>query len=441
MVRGIFLFLLLIGCSSDPPTDPQQTEPAPITWGLVSSTAQLVNEVLDPAICQSGWTRLKEDLDGKSQGHLPPLQKDYVKRFETLRDFATAAANVKPLLGEAIGIIRISTMWPCWSSSADWPGHVDQAIHTLQQAGWTVELSLLQRDSYPTSLHGSDGFGLGGWAHDNAPDEFVDYVERVLEKLYGRLPPLTRIYLANEPVSALFEGYLNGEGKWPPGGKAAGKSLGKALINMRDAFKRAGSKVYGAGHVPAVSVNIRPMTSKDTDEAKTLDLVRNWWLLNGVVMGCNDDNFSGLCNRDKVGPIDEIGLTFYGTMSATDAAVNIADGVPMSLPDHNFVPNAFWFGEALSELYGVYDVSIGVSEVGFSSGSTDKMETWLQEYKSRVGIVTPKGDSTFIQIHTLFESAEFSAGEWYFHMAEGCNGSACKLTPWGERALAVISEN
>lgn len=440
MVRSLFFILALSACNGGDKKPVDSQEPTSITWGLVSSTAQLVNEAVDPEFCQSGWTRLKEDLDGKNQGHLPPLQKDYVRRFDTLRDFATAAASVKPLLDDSLGVIRISTMWPCWSANEAWPGYIDQTIHTLQEAGWTVELSLLQRDSYPTALHSNDGFSLGGWAHDRAPEEFAAYVEHVLDKLDVRLPPNTRIYLANEPVSALFEGYLNGEGKWPPGGKAAGKSLGKALLNMRDAFKAAGSKVYAAGHIPAVSINIRPMENKDTAEAKTLDLVRNWWLLNGIVMGCQDDTFSGSCQRDGVGPIDELGLTFYGTMSATDQTVEISDGVSMSIPTHDFVPNAFWFGEALSDLYGIYDVSIGVSEIGFSSGSADKMENWLQEYKSRVNVVTPAGDSTFIQIHTLFESAEFSAGEWFFHVAEGCNGTACKLTPWGERLLEILAE-
>ncbi len=409
------------------------------TWGLVSSTMQLVSDSVDPTACPSGWTKLYEELSFQGQGGIVPLQRSYVKRFVNLENFKNASVEAKPLFGNLFPVFRLSLVWPCWQASEDWQNEMAETIRALQEAGWQIEVTLLHHDSYPASLHTGD-IKNSGWANPSAVSEFTSYVQSTVNRLSQVLPPKTRFFIANEPIATLFNGYLSPEGKWPPGGKNAPKSMAQAMVNLRDALTEAGRIVKSAGFVPVIAQNIRPLSGKFTDSlpAQNLNYIWNWWLLSSLITGCLDNNFDNVCEDENEGHlVEEIGLTFYGTMEANSETVafGLPEGeeVEMALPNMNFAPNAQAFEEALTQVFARYGedvLGVGVAEIGFSASRTETMVEWLNWY--RTVIARNEKPVAFVELHTLFESAEFSVGDWVFHLVEGCLSEPCRLTPWGQ---------
>lgn len=412
-------------------------------WGVVIPTMQLVHESVDPVICPSGWTMLQQELALEGNGHLPPLQAAYVNRFGNLFEFARATIAAKTALGASIPVLRLSTVWPCWAASERWRNEMAQVAQDLIEAGWRIELTLLHHDSYPATLHNVGGFGLGGWSNNMAANAFAEYVRSVTTTLQGILPAGSRIYIANEPEALLFNGYLDQGGKWPPGGKNAGRSLAKAFFNMRTALREAALVVTRAGFEPAIAINVRPLLgSTGTEADRALEHLHNWWLLDALVNGCDDDNFSNACHNSTDPVSITIGLTFYGHMRTDDKTVELVDGVNMSLPVINVEPDADLFGHTLEDIYSAYGGDVGVAEIGFSSAVPYRMEQWLREYLSAAELALPTNTPSFIQLHTLFEGAEFSEGEWRFHLLDGCGDEEpCESTPWGMQVFEVISSS
>jgi beta-glucosidase/6-phospho-beta-glucosidase/beta-galactosidase len=457
--KNTFLSLAIVmaaaGCSKNASDqmDASESDAAYSTtdtyWGFVTSTAQLVRESVDPEVCESGWTALVRQLGTKGEGALPPLQTDYVTRFETLDNFSAAAERVFPLIEGGIKTLRISLMWPCWTQSESWRTRMASLISELQTTGYTIELMLSHHDSYPIMLHDeTPNFGIAnsGWANDSAPEAFASYAWSVVETLGNVLPQGTRVYLVNEPVGMLMNSYL-GTGSWPPGGKRAGTSFAKAMLNMRDGIKQAAEILADIGWETAVAKNIRPVTG-ETQTDKELDFVFNWWLLDALVYGCIDDNFDQFCETDGEIPnaVDVIGMTFYGTMHAGDETVELRKTPTpklLHLPVMSFVPDASDFDVALRALvYRYQTVAFTVAEIGLSSGKVDTMTDWLLSYRDVLAAFASERDQleNAIGIHTLFESAEFTTGEWHFHAIEGkCLhvGQACTLTPWGRRLMEI----
>jgi len=418
------------------------------TWGVVVSTIQLVHESVDPVICPSGWTELQSELAARGEGQLPPLQTAYVNRFANLFEFMRASMAAKAELWESLPVLRLSTVWPCWAANEQWRNEMGQTVQNLLAVGWRIELTLLHHDSYPAAFHSTGGFGLGGWSHDAAADAFVEYARSVTVTMQRILPAGSRIYIANEPEALLFNGYLDQSGKWPPGGKNASKSLAKAFLNMRRALREAARAVTEAGFEPAIAINVRPLLdSKGTPPERVLDHLHNWWLLDALVRGCNDNNFSGSCDDPEPAVLETIGSTFYGSMKADDKTVELADGIDMALPLINVQPDADLFRRTLEDVYIAYGGSVGVAEIGFSSAIPRQMELWLREYLSAAELAIPTDKSSFIQLHTLFEGAEFSEGEWRFHLLDGCGfdefgeEEGCQYTPWAEQVFEIISSN
>lgn len=410
------------------------------TWGVVVSTMQLVHDAVDPAICPSGWTMLQSELAARGEGQLPPLQAAYVNRFGNLFDFTRAAMAAQAELGTILPVLRLSTVWPCWAANERWRSEMGQTVQNLLAVGWRVELTLLHHDSYPAALHSVSGFGLGGWSHDAAADAFVEYARSVATTMQRILPAGSRIYIANEPEAMLFNGYLDQSGKWPPGGKNAGKSLAKAFLNMRTALREAARAVTEAGFEPAIAINVRPLlNSNGTPAERVLEHLHNWWLLDALVRGCNDNNFSGSCDDPEPAVLKTIGLTFYGHMKADDKTVELADGIDMALPIINVAPDADLFRRTLKDVYETYGGNVGVAEIGFTSAIPRQMELWLRDYLAAAELALPANTPSFIQIHTLFEGAEFSEGEWQFHLLNGCGDEElCEFTPWGLQVLEII---
>ena len=449
MKRSIFLLALiafLTACTSKEEQNPEDKTPSSVQWGLVSSTMQLVNESVDPSFCANGWTALKEDLDKEGQGDLVPLQKAYVQRFDTLNDFTNAAIEAHTLVNDVFPTLRISSGWPCFMENTEWQESMVNSISRLRNSGWKIELTLNHHDSYPINLD-AENITDSGWVNSRSSADFRSYVSSICKELnQGVLDSGTTIYLINEPVSYLFNAYL-GSGSWPPGGKRAGKSLAEALINMREGLNTAALVVESAGFRPAISKNIRPMTHGKDPIDETLEHVFNWWLLDALLTGCMDDNFDGACeDYREPSKIEVLGITFYGTMSSSDETVDFGrfgqQSSKMPLPNMNFVPTATYFKEALQAARQHFpDIEIRISEIGLSASNTSTMLDWLKAYQAVVDdladaeLVTPS-----MQIHTLFKSAEFSPGDWVFHLMEGCGETPCKLTPWGEALLEEYSQ-
>lgn len=460
MDKGAFLFLgaLSFACADntedavgprhgmsdagDVRADTPERRREPLTWGLVISTMQIVHEAVDPALCPSGWTMVQEELAREGNGQLSPLQAAYVNRFANLYEFTRAAIAARADIRDDIPTLRLSTVWPCWAGNGQWGNEMAQTIRALLDAGWHVELSLLHHDSYPAALHGKDGFLLGGWAHESAQSAFGAYVASVVKKLRGVLPQGSRIYVANELEGSLFNGHLDQTGKWPPGGKNAGKSMGRAFQNAREALYEAAVTLRAAGFEPAIAVNVRPLIlGSDTAPARTLDLLHNWWLLNALVRGCQDDAFTGSCERTREPVIDVIGLTYYGHMLEGVEQIPITDTATIVRPAIIVEPDAGNFQRALRTLRDTYDGTVGVAEIGFSSGSLSRATEWLRMYKDAVKLELGYEQQHFIQLYTLFEGAEFSEGEWHFHLLDGCGDEeSCQFTPWGMQVLEVIEQ-
>lgn len=457
MTKGAFLFAIAFGaagCSADdktvaeqkrhedaPPHHDTRSEPK-FAWGVEVSTVQLVNEAVNPATCPSGWTALQEQLAQGGNGHLPPLQAAYVRRFDNLYQFARASIAAHNEIGDTIPTLRLSTVWPCWAADESWRNGMAQAVQELQNAGWRVELTLLHHDSYPANLHGGAGFDLGGWAHESAADSFTAYAGSVIAMLRDVLPAGSRIYVANELEASLFNGYLDTSGKWPPGGKNAGRRMAQAFLHARDALREGVRLIRNAGLEPAIAVNVRPLLGNTGAAAdRTLEHLHNWWLLDALIRGCNDDAFAGVCDTTVEPAPVTIGLTYYGHMEPSEETVELAAGIALTVPAINVEPNADMFRQTLRDVHERYpDAALGVAEIGFSSGSIARMDGWLREYRDSVGLVLGYEERHFIQLHTLFAGAEFSEGEWHFHLIGECgeNNRSCDFTPWGERVMEIL---
>lgn len=410
------------------------------TWGVVVSTMQLVHESVDPAICPSGWTMLQSELATRGEGHLPPLQAAYVNRFENLYEFMRASVAARAALDTIIPVLRLSIVWPCWTANERWRNEMGQVVQDLVEAGWRIELTLLHHDSYPAALHSANGSGLGGWSNDAATDAFTEYARSVSTTMQRILPEGSRIYIVNEPEAMLFNGYLDQSGKWPPGGKNAGKSLAKAFLNMRTALREAARIVTEAGFEPAIAINVRPLLdSNDTPTERVLEHLHNWWLADALIRGCNDDSFSWSCDDPESAVLETIGLTFYGHMKASGDTVALTNEVDMALPIINVQPDADLFQLTLEGVYETYGGNVGVAEIGFTSARSRQMERWLREYLGAAELALPDEMPSFIQLHTLFQGAEFSEGDWQFHLLDGCGDEElCEFTPWGMDVFEVI---
>ena len=435
---SLIILAILASCRDE------TNESAPrIQWSAVNSTMQLVRAAVDSSVCPSGWTLLQEELAREGRGDLPPLQRAYVTRFVTLEEFAQAAVQARHLLIPVLRTLRFSVLWPCWQAAEIWRNDVVGAVRDLQSAGYTLELTLLHHDAYPVELHERTTGLLGGWAHPDAPANFEAYVESVLTRLNGVLEPGSVIYRANEPLSTLFNGYIGG-GTLPPGGTRAGKSLAQAMVNLRAALRAAGERVSAAGFRPAIAVNVRPLQENTGPSAALLDHVFNWWLMDALVLGCIDDDFDEHCERTERGVVSLIGITFYGAMRDSRESVDFS--LPsavyperaLALPAIDVTPHAGFFSTALQTTITRYSTAeVRVAEIGFSSVDESLMALWLRRYADAAShqIASPA-----IGLHTLFSSAEFSPGEWQFHLVRGCVTEPCELTTWGRAFLEIASQ-
>jgi hypothetical protein len=445
LVFNLSLIVLLATCSSEEKEkkeNEKSQKPTPIHWGLALSTIQLINETVNPQFCPSGWTILKDQLEAEEKGYLVPLQSSYVKRFKNLEEFTSATNEAFSLVGKTFPTLRFSLVWPCWNN-LEWREKVKETLSRLQEKGWQLEIALYHHDSYPAFLQ-SEGMGKitsSGWANPRIIEEFSHYTEIVIAELRAILPEKTIVYLSHEPVSYLFNAYL-GSGIWPPGGKRAGKSFATALFNLRETMRKAASLVKEANWQPALSLNLRPTIGIKNETDRTLDYLFNWWLPKAVIEGCLDNDFDEVC--EKTIPASEVkilGLSFYGSLSPSSETVVLTDqGKAMSLPLYDFSPNAQLFEETLRKARDLFPkIEIRVSEIGFSAAKTETMIQWFRQYREVIEELFQENliSQPVVQVHTLFESAEFSPGDWVFHLVEGCNEKPCQLTDWGK---ALINE-
>lgn len=460
--------LLCIHCGGGGGTSPDAGVPdGPICtpnheWIIPNSTMQLAQNLVDPNFCKSGWTELKAELDKQNAGGLPPLQPEYVNpkngQFASVRQFGEHLAASFGALGRAMPTTRFSLSWPCIMASPEIRTQFEEALAKALAAGYRVELTLSHRDSYPAALHKLPG-GLdlpGGWAHPDAPQAFADYVEIVLDMIGSLLPDGSVIYLSSEPMADLFDGYLHKNGKYPPGGKNAGRSLATALINARDAFMAAGRRLREYGYVPAIAQNIRPLRAQEyTPEELFLDYLYNWWLLDALVLGCLNDDFDleGTCERMEDPVVAHSDLTYYGTMQAKATLVEF--GLPggptrplldRTINPEDFAPDPGWFSTALEWMQDRYrqrldggTLKIAVAEIGFSDTDLTQKILWLQDYLT---VLNDLGIRS-LGLHGMFRHAEFQSGEWNFHMVARCEtsvpGGRCELTDWGQEVLDIIA--
>lgn len=439
----ISLTYTLLSCDTTP--DVPTVYRTNISWTAVSSTNQLVTESLSEEICPSGWTMLFSQLKESGESASVPLQEQYVKRFRSLGKFSQAAKKAFSLIGEKIPTLRLSLSWPCFGNIT-WRNSIVDTVQNLQEAGFVIELTLSHHDSYPASLHkpgGSAQIARSGWANPEAKNTYIAYVSDVIRLFKPILPTGTRVYLINEPIAMLFNSYL-GNGNWPPGGKRAIAGLYSAMINLRDAVHEGGKLIQEAQWEPAVAKNIRVKKEEDTLDP-ILDYVFNWWLLDALVNSCIDNFFSRECSEYYSQTIPfTVGITYYGTMQNKEEAVLIKPTptlfLQMPLPEMDFSPSSRYFSRAIFSTAKRYKNSlITIAEIGLSSGDTQKTKEWLLSYSKIVQENHAKNLEKNIGIHTLFESAEFSAGEWFFHILDGCDTNApCVFTPWGNALVNHI---
>lgn len=415
-----------------------------IKWGLPISLIQLVTETVSKETCPSGWTELYKRLKSEGKTELIPLQPNYVKRFADLNELNQTMDYAYPLVRRDFPVIRITLVWPCFQNPA-WQEKILQTVEHLQELGAEIELTLFHHDSYPASLETTD-IMTTGWANENAVAEFINYNANVISLFEGKIPKGTVIYLINEPMGYLFNAYL-GQGLWPPGGKKAAKTMAKALVNMRKGLYLAAKKLKDAGYKVAIAKNIRPVLNRENQPAESLDYIFNWWLLEALFNGCIDNDFDEKCEEKiEAAPIEILGITFYGTMQAGNETVEFGlpgkVGINMSLPEYDFAPNQIYFSEALEAVTDYFpNIKIGVAEIGFSAASVEKMAYWLISYKNAVEDFARTGkikNTPFVQLHSLFECAEFSPGEWVFHLIGLCGEEGCGLTEWGKRVIDII---
>lgn len=437
-------------------TDAGERNTHPIEWAGLNSSMQLVRDLVNRDMCASGWTVLLRDLRKEGRGHIVPLQPDYVNYFATVEEFGFALADTYRLLGDVLPVTRISLSWPCFMGSEIIRNEFLRAIGYVLEAGYRVELTLSHHDTYPAELHEHPEFGMfGGWAHPDAAAGFTAYAREVLEAGAGILPEGSVIYLATEPTPQLFDGYLSLDGKYPPGGSGAGRSLAQAMVNQRDAFLIAGRAIRAAGYVPALAPNIRPLGSaREEPGAALLEYLHNHWLADALTVGCIDDDFDawseqGECERLVEPAVDRLGITFYGNMAGTNQLIDFGlpgqATRPLARRWLDFESDQGQFRHALTFTIERYraemkarGLEVGVAEIGLSAGNSSTQLRWLEEYYTAM----EENGVLFAGIHGIFEHAEFSTGEWFFHLIARCQG-ACELTPWGEvfaRTVRVRSE-
>jgi hypothetical protein len=465
--RALFLLVVCVGVScgtnDDPfarlanrPDVPAMDVAVPKYAGpqivLLNSTVQLVNAATQ---CPSGWSWLVEQLTPEDQGHLPPIQPRYVDRFATVAAMHAAILDGVREFASLDPIVRVSLVWPCWAAEdGSWKRDMLTMLDALQDANLRVEIILSQHDSYPASLIDMKVVGpLHGWAHDNAVAEFLAYATDVMNQLEDHLAKGSRVYLVHEPMLPLFKGYL-WEQAWPPNQRFAQSSLVHAMRNLASALRSSAEVVVDAGHVPVIGKNIRLVNAKPEDPipSRTLNRLINWWLTDVLYRGCADNNFDGMDDIDGV-PCEtvrrttlfaEAGITFYGSMWVgsdppmlvrVDDETTLTIGVGIEDPS----PSSTAFEAALSSTLERYPwMTVHVAEIGFTAPPfSGKQRQWLRAYLEvydRVQeAISPNVGS--IGIHALFQHAEFTSGDHFFHLATGCGTSFCEVTPWGRDVL------
>ncbi|MDP3771581.1 MAG: hypothetical protein Q8R16_04725, partial [bacterium] len=252
-----------------------------------------------------------------------------------------------------------------------------------------------------------------------------------------------------EPIPQLMDGYIHREGKNPPGGRNAGTSLAAAMVRMRDAFLAAGPRIRDAGFVPSIAMSIRPLVGDvDLPGAAFLDFVHNDWLTIAMVEGCIDNDFDGRCESSQPPAVDRIGVTSYGVMHASRDTTMFA--MPGWRPEHilarrefyatDFVPDPAHLRAMLARVETRFieritdgSLQFGVSEIGFSSGSAATQLGWLDDALA----VIEEFPVQFLTIHAPLAHAEFSPGDWRFHLVDRC--CPPELTDWGRRALDTLA--
>ncbi|MBI4434798.1 hypothetical protein HY635_03235 [Candidatus Uhrbacteria bacterium] len=430
--------------------------PPRLTVGGSYSTVQLLAMLTDPGICPSGWTTLFEERFGQGKGEeaLIPLQPAYVREVDDYGDLpglADAIIGTHTVLGAQMPVVRISLFWPCVMANETVLAGYRDLITAVYGAGYEVELALVHHASYPAALHFAPAAvgTIGGWAHPDAPEAFSAYVTTVLAEIGPILSLGTSIDLAMEPVPQLMDGYIHREGKIPPGGRNAGHSLAVAMTHMRDAFLEAGPAIRAAGFVPAIGMNIRPLVGDaELPGAELLDFLHNDWFTDAMVGGCIDDDFDGVCESSRPPAVDRIGVTFYGVMHASRDTTEF--GLPGWRPElvlarrefypSDFAPDPTQLRAALTRIETRYteritdgSLTFGVAELGFSSGNPTTQLSWLDDALAVIGDFPVR----FLTIHAPLRHAEFSSGDWYFHLVSRC--CPPELTDWGRLALDALS--
>ncbi|OGH70722.1 MAG: hypothetical protein A3C90_02910 [Candidatus Magasanikbacteria bacterium RIFCSPHIGHO2_02_FULL_51_14] len=444
-------------CAKDKPIPP--FEPSPITpiehgmpIGLTIPTSQLVTAIYEDDNCPSGWTVLADELArGEGNDFVVPLQEGYVLRFADLESMSAELLNAITVVGNDFSILSLDISWVCWVASPEWQDEMTQLVSDLQDAGVVVYLNLNHNGSFPADLADPDDLENAGWANGAFEESFLDYVQDVIASFEGILPAGTRVSLGQEPVVALFNGYLHHEGKYPPGGIRAGIAFTQALANLQKTFVLAAGMIADeTDWMPTVGMNIRPLTDAIMSEAaRRLKFVYNWALLDALVRGCIDENLDGTCDEQVEPPSRfEIGVTFYGTMSSSGDAVTIGEsaaaGRIMVIPAIDVAPSAERFAEALQMVADEYSgILIAVAELGFSGANTSEQVGLFTEYLARMRSPDEPDDGripvSYVFLHTLFQAAEFGPGEWLFHLIDECLAAdECVLTNFGVALLARL---
>ncbi len=468
----LFILSSLWSCIAEGETTPSsdsasqlETTSEPVALprlALLVSPIQEVQSAVHPATCPSGWTVFLKSLS-QNEKAIVPLQTMYVQPFfDSLSQYQTALGNALEALDDLKPIVRLPIVWPCWMADTTWRQEMKQIIGMLLDRGVEVEIVLSHHDAGPASLFENlstrQAFAItnAGWTNDDAQSAFVTFTENVIVELTGILPSGSQVCLMDEPMGMLFNSYL-GNGNWPPGGKKAKKSFAIALTHLRDALKDAGDLISKAGWDPLIAQNVRPLVpsaeeNEQSESAWRLEYVFNYWLLDTLLYACTDTNFDALddnaqipcTRRPRNTTFQRVGITFYGTMHVTEdthvITLSSGEDIAFSIPAMDFSPDGTRFHTALSMMNARYpDLKMQVSEIGFSSGDTKQQGTWLTWYLDQVRSPTsaenPDANPQRFPIESIgiygpFEGAQFSSGEWYFHLLTDC-ADGCSFTPWG----------
>ncbi len=414
-------------------------------WGVTAPLAQLVSEIYT---VPSGWTNLTNRLATRNQSHLPPLQERYVTAFDTLESFTESAAASFSVVGNTLTTLRLPLVWPLWANNDGWDDRMVTSIQTLQQHGWEIRPELMHNESYPADLDTGNP-NNSGWAHTEYVEKFTSFVNASVDKLKHVLPAGTIMYLAVEPEAVLWNGYLNDEGKWPPGGTRSGYGLAQGLINLRNALLAAVPIVRRAGFRAALAVNVMPIYRNTPDPIgmPLAGYLRSWWLADQLILGpCIQESemFLFACTRTEPPGLDTLGITFYGNAVARNESVSFGTATippqPLALLSYELQPNATLFQGILADAidrYRQHPVRIEVAEFGFSGGDMELKVSHLINYKRAMAC----NQIQHATMHTLFlRTAEFSAYEWNFGIIRDCgNDYDCTITPWGTQFMREIS--